>query len=280
VAIPQERLKMLRDKTFLCVIPARGGSKGLANKNITDFCGKPLLAWGIEHAQEAGVFDEIVVSTEDEKIKKAALKYGAKVQDRPKRLAEDSSPIREVMMFVVNNLGRTFDYVQLLEPTAPLVEGKDIKDACTKLIESGFDFLVSFTPSTAPMGVVGPILNAVATNGRMEKNVKDWFPKELRQKRRQEIAIENYQVDGNLYIGKHEIFAKGKDYWEYDVYPYAMPKEKCGHIDTELDLQLAECKWRYQHERYIPWCRNWCWNWCRNWKKYLGMVKNLLANQG
>ena len=74
----------------VAIIPARGGSKRIPRKNIKEFCGKPMIAWSIEAAQKSGVFDRIIVSTDDEEIAEVARKYGAEVPFmRPEELSND-----------------------------------------------------------------------------------------------------------------------------------------------------------------------------------------------
>lgn len=104
----------------IALIPARGGSKEIPRKNIMDFCGKPLIAWSIEQAKNAGL--EPWVSTEDEEIMEIAAEYGAHIDIRPKYLADDSTPMIEVVKRFSMNLkeAKGFDTIVLLQPTNPL----------------------------------------------------------------------------------------------------------------------------------------------------------------
>ena len=92
-------------KNLICLICCRGGSKGIPEKNIKDFCGKPLLGWTLEHAQKANVFDEIILSTDSQEIAALAVKYGATVPGlRPDHLAADESDVFDTHEFVFNQL--------------------------------------------------------------------------------------------------------------------------------------------------------------------------------
>lgn len=110
-----------------CLIPARGGSKGIPGKNIKDFCGKPLLAWSIEQARASGCFgDEIYVSTDKYEISEVATKFKARTIIRPKNLSIDDSPMIAAIQHA--NLYMEADWITLLQPTNPLRLPKDIPE--------------------------------------------------------------------------------------------------------------------------------------------------------
>jgi pseudaminic acid cytidylyltransferase len=114
----------------LAVIPARGGSKRIANKNIRDFCGKPMLAHALEAARASGLFDTIHVSTDSEAIAAVAARCGNPVDFmRPPALADDHTPIMPVLKYAAEEYqrrGRTFDQVWLLMACVPLIEARDL----------------------------------------------------------------------------------------------------------------------------------------------------------
>lgn len=129
---------MYKKNKILAIIPARGGSKGIPGKNIKIFHGKPLIAYTIEQAKRAGLFDRIIVDTEDDKIAAVARKYGAEVPFlRPKELAGDKSSIDDVALLLLRRLKEKENYspdiLTLLQPTSPLREIDDIK-RCWKLM--------------------------------------------------------------------------------------------------------------------------------------------------
>ena len=116
--------------TRLAVIPARGGSKRIPRKNIKDFCGKPILAFSIDAALKTDLFDEIMVSTDDEEIAEIAKKYGAVVPFlRNSKTSNDFAILKDVLMEVLakyEGQEKTFDQICCILPTAPLIEVKDI----------------------------------------------------------------------------------------------------------------------------------------------------------
>ena len=120
----------------IAIIPARGGSKGIPRKNITDLAGKPLLAYSILAAMHAQLVDRIIISTEDEEIAAVAKEWGAEVPFlRPKEMAQDTSGIGEALTFTISRLGgymenRAFVF---LYPTSPFRTPKFIDDMLTIL---------------------------------------------------------------------------------------------------------------------------------------------------
>ena len=122
----------------ICIIPARGGSKRIPRKNIKKFRGKPIIAYSIETALKSCLFDEVIVSTDCEEIKKVSLKYGANVPFiRSNSNSGDHAPIVDVMDEVLKSFKST--YVCCLFPAAPLVNSKMLTEAFNLLLSSGFD---------------------------------------------------------------------------------------------------------------------------------------------
>lgn len=116
----------------LAIIPARGGSKGIPGKNIKIFHGKPLITYTIGQSKRTGLFDRIIVDTDDKKIAKVAQKYGAEVPFlRPKKLASDKASVIDAVLFLLKRLkeadGYVPDIITLLQTTSPLRESGDIK---------------------------------------------------------------------------------------------------------------------------------------------------------
>ena len=126
----------MRYKNYLLIIPARAGSKTLKNKNLINFCGKPLIYWSIKIALRAKIFDEVMVSTDSNKIKNYALKFGAKTPFlRPKNISLDTTPMYKVIEHAIKFYKKKniiFKNIVLLEPTSPIRELKDIRKAINK----------------------------------------------------------------------------------------------------------------------------------------------------
>lgn len=131
---------MYNGRKIICLIPARGGSKGISRKNIMKLEDKPLIAWTIQSAKQSNVLDKIFVSTDDEEIAEISKKWGAEVPFlRPKELALDTSPTIDTIFHTIDYFekqGINFDYLVLLEPTSPLRKKDDIDNAIKRLVDN------------------------------------------------------------------------------------------------------------------------------------------------
>jgi len=135
IMVYHEDIKM----KVLCVIPARGGSKGVPRKNIRDLAGKPLIYWTIKAALDSGVIDKLVVSTEDAEIAEVAMKCGAEVIIRPQELAGDTIATEPVMLHTLEVLekgGYVPDYVSLIQCTSPFLTSEVVRQVADKLIQN------------------------------------------------------------------------------------------------------------------------------------------------
>ena len=120
----------INKKKIICIIPARGGSKRIKNKNIKKFNDKPLIFYSIHNALKSKIFSDTYVSTDLNNIKKAALKYGAKVPFlRPKEISDDKTIVKDVMKYFFKKTAKDdkIDYFCCLHPTAPLINSDDLK---------------------------------------------------------------------------------------------------------------------------------------------------------
>ena len=143
---------MYKNNQIVCIIPARGGSKGLPGKNIKDFCGKPLIAHTIEQAKQSKYIDRVIVSTEDDTIACTSLDYGAEVPFiRPVELAGDEVATIDVLLHAINwleNIGQyTFDIIVLLHVTTPLRSVADIDNCIALLVDEKADNIFSVAES-------------------------------------------------------------------------------------------------------------------------------------
>ena len=135
----------------ICIIPARSGSKRIKNKNIKIFFGKPLIYYSIKLAIKSKIFDQIIVSTDSEKIKKIALKFGASVPFlRSKKNSDDNTPINDVLLEVIKKLNIKDQYIFCIYPTAPLLKVNHLKIAYKK-INNKYDQIVAITKYTSPI---------------------------------------------------------------------------------------------------------------------------------
>lgn len=228
---------MIDGKSILAIIPARGGSKGLPGKNIKELCGKPLLVWSIEQALKSEHIDNIVVSTDSEKIAKIAKKAGANVPFlRPAKLAANDSPTSDAILHVLEQLGimgKCYDYVALLEPTSPLRKPNDIDDAISMIIQNtDADCLVSvgevhmehpmIVKKISEKGFVAPYISNIATIHQRQQADEAYFPY------------------GVIYISKIPEFKKKQAFYTKKTIPYFIERWQNYEIDDELDFMIIE----------------------------------------
>lgn len=140
---------------ILCIIPARGGSKGVKRKNIRDFNGKPLIGWTMEEAKKSTYIDRIIVSTEDGDIASVSSAFGASVMKRPVELAQDTSSTTEVILHILDEVARcgyTPEYLLLLQCTSPMRKAVHVDEAIRLLLENrgNFHSLISVTKESHP----------------------------------------------------------------------------------------------------------------------------------
>jgi len=209
----------------LCVIPARGGSKRIPKKNIKEFCGKPLIAYSIETAKKSGLFDKVIVSTDDEEIAKVAKKYGAEVQIRPAHLADDYTGSMQVFEYVISqNPG--FEFACMVYATAPFLMAEYLKEGLEKLKNSNSCYSFAATTYDFPIWRGFEIIDGKA---------KMFWPEYMR-KRSQDLK-EAYHDAGQFYWKK----VKCKEKFTFDGnIPVLIPRYLVQDIDTMEDFIRAE----------------------------------------
>lgn len=223
---------------YVAIIPARGGSKGVPNKNIRLLAGKPLIAYAIETALTSNMFEDIIVSTDSDKIADVALAYGATVPFmRPDYLATDRSRTIDAVIYTLDRLRDEFkseyDATVLLQPTAPLRNSDDISKSISLFEESKMPSLVSIAKLEEPHpyklkkivnGMVEPFLQGVNADS---------------ERPRQELP-ECYFLNGAIYITESTVVRKDRSFFGKETSYYIMPNERSVNIDTEIDFKLAE----------------------------------------
>ena len=222
---------MIRNKTVLAIIPARGGSKGLPGKNIKPLSGKPLIAWTIEAALNSKFIDRVVLSSDDEDIINAAKQYGCEVPFvRPKELAQDDSPAIDTVLHALQQLPR-YDITLLLQPTCPLRSAAHIDGALTTMLTKSAKSCVSVTqPHKSPYWMY-----AVNGSGRL----KPLLNRVLAAKQRQELP-EVYVLNGAIYAIDTEYLLNTRVFVPDGTVPYIMAKEHSVDVDYQLDLDFVE----------------------------------------
>lgn len=226
----------------LVVIPARGGSKGIKNKNIRILAGKPLIFYTIREAKNAKLVDKVIVSTDSPQIKKIAQALKADVPFlRPFSLAKDTTPMYPVIRHALeylNNRGDKFDAVIILQPTSPLRSAEDIDKAILSLVNSGVDSLVSVC-----LAKHSPYWMKVIKNGKL-------FPLmgSNNSMRRQDLP-KVYMPNGAIYATRAKVILKDKKILGSKVIPFIMEEEKSVDVDSLMDLHLAELLLKQRHEK-------------------------------
>jgi len=222
---------MYKDKTFLAVIPARGGSKRLPRKNILNLCEKPLISYSIEAGLESKYIDKIVVSSDDDEILEIAQKFGAKTIKRPPLLASDTSTTFDAIKHTIYNLEK-HDYIVLLQATSPLRTSKHINEAIELLEEKNANAVVSVCQMEH-----SPLWSNILPK---DGNMKDFLKDEVLNKRAQDLE-KYYRLNGAIYICKTDKFLKNKGFFlKENIFAYVMDRKSSVDIDEEMDFRLAE----------------------------------------
>lgn len=217
------------------LIPARGGSKGIPKKNIRPLAGKPLIAYTIEYARKANIFDYLMVNTDSEEIAEIGRKYGAKVPFiRPPELATDTTHGMDVIIHTINwfeDRDNKFDILIYLQPTSPLRLPEDIINALNIMKDNRANAVISVTEAEYP-----PLwANTLPSDLRMD----DFIKKDVENKNRQELPT-YYRLNGAIFIARWDYLKRYADWYHERVYAYIMPQERSIDIDSEFDFLLAE----------------------------------------
>lgn len=226
----------------LAIIPARGGSKRIPRKNIKDFLGKPIIAYSIEAAKASMLFDEIMVSTEDEEIAKVAQKYGAKVPFfRTQKASSDFATLADVIIEVLNGYkeaGHIFETICCILPTAPLISSSRIIEAYNKLNKEDFDSLCPVVAFTYP------IFRALQIN---ENNNLEMIWPEYLITRSQDLKPA-YHDSGSFYWINNEALMQQKSLFCKKGGALVIPEMEVQDIDTIEDWEVAELKFRIRND--------------------------------
>jgi len=227
----------------VAIIPARGGSKRIPHKNIKNFAGKPIIAYSIEAAQQSGLFDRIIVSTDDFEIAEVARRYGAEVPFlRPQELADDHTGTNAVVKHAINwLLGEkiTVRYVCCLYATAPFLRPLLLQQALESLVDSGKDFAFSVT------SFAFPILRSLRLTGA--GGVEPIWPENI--PRRSQDLEEAYHDAGQFYWGRAEAFLNDTPLFSDAAVPVILPRHLVQDIDTPEDWVRAELMFRALGDR-------------------------------
>lgn len=221
----------------LAITAARAGSKGVPGKNIRPIRGIPMLAYTIREARRSKLINRYLVSTEDEKIADVAREHGAEVQMRPADLAQDDTPMIDVLRYVTARCEEEednfYDIVADLRCTNPLKTVFDIDGAIKKLMDTGADGVIGVTKLDDH--------HPARIKRVFEDRLIDFAWPEPAGGLRQELKPDAFIRNGSLYIILRDalmdgILMQGSD----NLRPWYMPLERSVNVDTELDFILAE----------------------------------------
>jgi CMP-N,N'-diacetyllegionaminic acid synthase len=221
---------------ILCLIPARGGSKGIPRKNLREVAGKPLIVWTLEQALATGGMD-VVVSTDDREIAAVATAAGAEVPFlRPAELAGDTAATEPVVLHAIDamtDLGRAPDAVLLLQATSPVRLPGTLNRAKVEFADTGVDSLVGVVPHPPFLWRLGQDGAAPRAEYDVDHRLRrqDMTPTDLR-----------YRETGSLYLTRTELYRTPGNRLGGRIGLFVMDELEGVDVDTELDLALAERK--------------------------------------
>ena len=226
----------------LAVITARGGSKRIPRKNIKEFCGQPIITYSIKAALESGVFEEVMVSTDDAEIAEIAKGAGAQVPFmRSSDTANDFATTADVIAEVLESYkqcGKVFDAVCCIYPTAPFVSATKLKNAMNLLEEKDADSVLPVVRFSFP-----PQRSVVMEDGFMKFK---WPEHALTRSQDLEPF---YHDAGQFYCINVNSFAEQKKMVMEKTVPIEMPELEVQDIDTEEDWQIAEVKYKVMQQK-------------------------------
>jgi len=226
---------LISNRKLLAIIPARGGSKRLPNKNILDLAGKPLIVWTIDAAKKSKYIDRIVVSTDSSRIAEIAIKAGAEVPFmRPEHLAQDDTSTYDVVdhtLTQLSNYGNQYECLLLLQPTSPLRKSEHIDGAINLFTAKNADAVISVTEADHLNEWSGEIPESLCL---------EQFFQGKTEKRSQELSAK-YRINGAVYVVDISRLLEHKTFFLHkNIFAYPMRREESIDVDTQFDFQLAE----------------------------------------
>lgn len=220
----------MTEPAVLAIIPARGGSKGIPQKNLQRVAGKPLVTHSIEHALQAPSVSRVVVSTDDKTIAETAVAAGAETIIRPAAISGDTASSEDALLHALDVLrdgGYEPDIVVFLQPTSPLRSARDVEEAVQTLIREGADSLISGTPLDAFVWR--------SESGELSSVTYDYHTRPRRQDIHQHF-IEN----GSIYVFKPWVLRKLGNRLGGKIALYRMSFLQTLQIDEPADFEVAE----------------------------------------
>jgi CMP-N,N'-diacetyllegionaminic acid synthase len=221
----------------LCTICARGGSKGITNKNIRQLLDRPLIAYSLQQARSCGLFEMIAVSSDSSAILDAARRYGADLLvERPLEMATDTAAkvpaIRHCMETAERHARKRFDVLVDLDATSPLRLPEDIVGAVRLLEERKVSNVITAAPARR-----SPYFNLVEVGSDGVARLSKPLPNEVH---RRQDAPPAYDMNASIYVWRRDALFEGPSVFRADTALYVMPEDRSVDIDTELDFRIVE----------------------------------------
>lgn len=225
----------------IAIITARGGSKRIPDKNIREFCGKPIIAYSIEAAKRSGIFDVVMVSTDSETIADIAKRYGADVPFmRSEETSDDYASTADVLKEVIGKYrirGEEFDILTCIYPTAPFVTGKKLIQAMDRMMATSADSLIPVVQFSYP-----PQRGFVIEEGALSYREPEHMD------RRSQDLEPVYHDCGQFYMCRVKAFEEYGSLVTPNTCPIIVSEMETQDIDNITDWEIAEMKYRMMKE--------------------------------
>lgn len=221
---------------YLCVVPARGGSKRMPRKNILEMDEEPMISYSIRAAQETGLFDEVYVVTDDEEIADIAREYGATVPYlMPNELCGDQVPSHQPAQHLAESLaeeGSKYDTLVLLQPTSPLRIPEDITEGIQEYENGDYDFVVSVTH-------IDPHYFHWAMEERDDESWEMHFgPKYMKER---PLLPDKYRPNGSVKIADFPSLRGEGNFFGEKCGAFETPRRRSIHVGSKYEFDIAEC---------------------------------------
>lgn len=221
----------------LCTICARGGSKGVKNKNVRELIGKPLIAHSILQARESGIFKAIAVSSDSDLILETAGSWGADyLIKRPVELASDTAPkvpvIQHCTLETEKKASCRFDIIVDLDATSPLRDVSDIQNSVKMVEEQGASNLITAAPARR-----SPYFNLVELNEQGYVRLSKLLDKPIG---RRQDSPQCYDMNASIYVWRRDALMQNNTVFLEDTLLYVMPEARSVDIDSELDFEIVQ----------------------------------------
>jgi N-acylneuraminate cytidylyltransferase len=213
---------------ILCIIPARGGSKGIPKKNIIPFLDKPLIAHSVVQSLKSKYITKVIVSSDCDEILKVSELYGANTLKRPSEISTDTSSSESALSYTIKVLDEDFDYVVFLQATSPLRTTEDIDKCIETLLNNNLDSVFSAN-----------LLEDMLI-WKLSNNIYESFNYDYKNRKRRQDSEPQYVENGSIYVFKKDGFLKKNNRLFGKIGLYLMESWKMFEIDSLEDLELCE----------------------------------------